>query len=126
MRFTGPDVLYTKSNVRFGTQRPCTSSGRALRADRSGAERKCPVDISQVQILLHRLFYARKLLINKWFPGFFMLTTLFLSSNFSSPDKEKIREIFRYAIEAGIEVQIPDNMLQTRNRLKGGASYDSN
>ena len=85
------------------------------------------MDISPVQILSHRFFYARKLLINKRFPGFlFMLTTHFLSSNFSSPDKEKIREIFRYAIEAGIEVQIPDNMLQTRNRLKGGASYDSN
>ena len=36
MRRTGPNSLYTKSNVRFGTQR------------------------SQVQILSHRLFYARK------------------------------------------------------------------
>ncbi|MCQ2405763.1 MAG: DUF4417 domain-containing protein [Oscillospiraceae bacterium] len=44
----------------------------------------------------------------------------------SSPDKEKVREIFRYAIEAGIEVQIPDNMLQTRNRLIGGDSNGSN
>ncbi|MDO4460281.1 MAG: DUF4417 domain-containing protein [Clostridia bacterium] len=38
----------------------------------------------------------------------------------SSPDKEKVREIFKYAIEAGIEVRIPDNMLQSRNRLIGG------
>ena len=38
---------------------------------------KCPVDISSVQILSHRLFYARKLLINKRFPGFlFMLTSV--------------------------------------------------
>ncbi len=44
----------------------------------------------------------------------------------SSPNKGKIREIFRYAIEVGIEVQIPDNMLQTRNRLKGGVSDGSN
>ena len=44
----------------------------------------------------------------------------------ASPDKGKIRDIFRYAIEAGIDVQIPDNMLQTRNRLKGGASNGGN
>jgi len=44
----------------------------------------------------------------------------------ASPDKEKVREIFKYAIEAGIEVRIPDNMLQTRNRLKGGDSNGSN
>ncbi len=41
----------------------------------------------------------------------------------ASPDKEKVLEIFRYAVEAGIDVQIPDNMLQTRNRLNGGDSY---
>ena len=38
----------------------------------------------------------------------------------ASPNTEKVREYFRYAIDAGIEVQIPDNMLQTRNRLRGG------
>ncbi len=38
----------------------------------------------------------------------------------SSPDKEKVRNIFQYAIEKGIEIQIPDNMLQSRNRLLGG------
>lgn len=37
----------------------------------------------------------------------------------ASPDRAKVLDIFKYAIEAGIEVQIPDNMLQMRNRLKG-------
>ena len=44
----------------------------------------------------------------------------------ASPDKEKVLEIFKYAIESGIEVHIPDNMLQTRNRLRGGDSDGSN
>lgn len=44
----------------------------------------------------------------------------------ASPDKEKVYDIFKYAIETGIEVQIPDNMLQMRNRLKGGALNGSN
>ena len=44
----------------------------------------------------------------------------------ASPDNEKILEIFKYATESGIEVQIPDNMLQTRNRLRGGDSDGSN
>ena len=38
----------------------------------------------------------------------------------ASPDKEKVKGIFEYAIEKGIRIQIPDNMLQSRNRLKGG------
>ncbi len=38
----------------------------------------------------------------------------------SSPDKAKVRSIFQYAIDRGIEIQIPDNMLQSRNRLLGG------
>ena len=38
----------------------------------------------------------------------------------SSPDTDKVRELFQYAIDAGIDVQIPDNMLQSRNRLRGG------
>lgn len=38
----------------------------------------------------------------------------------ASPDIAKVREYFQYAIDAGIDVQIPDNMLQTRNRLRGG------
>lgn len=44
----------------------------------------------------------------------------------ASPDKDKVLEIFRYAIDAGIDVQIPDNTLQTRNRLRGGDSLGSN
>ena len=44
----------------------------------------------------------------------------------ASPDNEKVLEIFKYAIESGIEVQIPNNMLQTRNRLRGGDSDGSN
>ena len=44
----------------------------------------------------------------------------------ASPNKEKVLDIFKYAIEAGIEVQIPDNMLQTRNRLMGGNIDGSN
>ncbi|MCF0258877.1 MAG: DUF4417 domain-containing protein [Erysipelotrichaceae bacterium] len=43
----------------------------------------------------------------------------------ASPDKDKVRDIFKYAVQAGIDVQIPDNMLQSRNRLKGGSLYDS-
>ena len=38
----------------------------------------------------------------------------------ASPDIKKVKTYFQYAIEAGIEVQIPDNMLQSRNRLRGG------
>lgn len=38
----------------------------------------------------------------------------------SSPDIEKVRSLFQYAIDAGIDVRIPDNMLQSRNRLMGG------
>ena len=38
----------------------------------------------------------------------------------ASADIEKVRECFRYAIDAGIDVQIPDNMLQSRHRLRGG------
>ena len=38
----------------------------------------------------------------------------------SSPDKAKVRSIFQYAVDKGIEIQIPDNMLQSRNRLLGG------
>lgn len=38
----------------------------------------------------------------------------------ASPDKEKVRQYFSYAVDAGIEVSIPDNMLQTRNRIRGG------
>lgn len=38
----------------------------------------------------------------------------------ASPDTKKVLEIFKYAIESGIEVRIPDNMLQSRNRLLGG------
>ena len=44
----------------------------------------------------------------------------------ASPDLEKVLGIFKYATEAGIEVRIPDNMLQTRNRLRGGDSDGSN
>ena len=43
----------------------------------------------------------------------------------ASPDKDKVRDIVKYAVQAGIDVQIPDNMLQSRNRLKGGSLYDS-
>ena len=44
----------------------------------------------------------------------------------ASPNKKKVLEIFKYAIESGVEVQIPDNMLQTRNRLRGGDFNVSN
>ena len=44
----------------------------------------------------------------------------------SSPDHDKIRNIFRYAIDKGIDIQIPDNMLQSRNRLRGGESNGVN
>ena len=38
----------------------------------------------------------------------------------ASPDSEKVLALFRYAIDHGIDVIIPDNMLQSRNRLLGG------
>ena len=38
----------------------------------------------------------------------------------SSPNDEKILEIFSYAIEHKIEIQIPDNTLRVRNRIRGG------
>lgn len=41
----------------------------------------------------------------------------------SSPDIEKVLSIFQYAIDSGIDVQVPDNMLQSRNRLLGGDQY---
>ena len=42
----------------------------------------------------------------------------------SSPNHEKVLSIFEYAVQRGIEIQIPDNMLQSRNRLKGGDPND--
>ena len=38
----------------------------------------------------------------------------------ASPDIEKVFTLFQYAINAGIDVRVPDNMLQSRNRLLGG------
>lgn len=38
----------------------------------------------------------------------------------TSPNRQKVLDIFQYAIEAGIEIQTPDNMLMTRHRLMGG------
>lgn len=38
----------------------------------------------------------------------------------STPKVEKIYKIFSYAIEKGVDVQIPENMLMSRNRLLGG------
>ena len=38
----------------------------------------------------------------------------------STPNKTKIYRIFEYAIKAGIEIQVPENMLMSRNRLLGG------
>lgn len=42
----------------------------------------------------------------------------------ASPDIEKVKSIFQYAIDKGIDVRVPDNMLQSRNRLLGGVSDD--
>lgn len=44
----------------------------------------------------------------------------------ASPNKDKVLALFQYAIEAGIDIRIPDNMLQTRNRLLGGDPNGSN
>lgn len=41
----------------------------------------------------------------------------------ASPNRDEVLNIFKYAVDAGIDVQIPENMLQTRNRLKGGITY---
>lgn len=37
----------------------------------------------------------------------------------ASPDLNKVLDLFKYAIESGINIQIPDNMLQSRNRIRG-------
>lgn len=37
----------------------------------------------------------------------------------SSPNISKVEELFEYAINKGIEVEIPNNMLQTRNKIRG-------
>ena len=37
----------------------------------------------------------------------------------ASSNDEKILKIFDYAIKMGIDVVVPDNMLQMRNRLRG-------
>ena len=42
----------------------------------------------------------------------------------ASPYKDKVLEIFKYAIEKGIDVKVPDNMLQSRNRLQGRGFND--
>ncbi len=39
----------------------------------------------------------------------------------ASPDINKIYDIFSYAVKAGIKLQVPNNMLQTRNRIKGSS-----
>lgn len=44
----------------------------------------------------------------------------------ASPNKAKVNEIFKYAIEKGVRIQIPENILQIRNRLKGRGDYDCN
>lgn len=44
----------------------------------------------------------------------------------ASPNDLKVFEIFQYAIYAGIEIIIPDNMLRTRNRILGGDKHGSN
>lgn len=43
----------------------------------------------------------------------------------SSPDQQRVFEIFEYAIANGIKVQIPNNTLQERNRLQGVDCYGS-
>jgi len=43
----------------------------------------------------------------------------------SSPNKEKVISIFKYAVDAGIQICIPDNALLIRNKLKGGQKYGS-
>ena len=46
--FWVPTNCIQKAMFDSGRRGPCTSGGRALRADRSGAERERPVDISPV------------------------------------------------------------------------------
>jgi len=41
----------------------------------------------------------------------------------ASPDNEKVYEIFEPAIIRGIRIQIPENTLRERNRLKRGDCY---
>jgi len=43
----------------------------------------------------------------------------------TSPNIEKVQELFQYAIDAGISIQIPDNILRQRHKLLGGTYYGS-
>ncbi|MBE6719168.1 MAG: DUF4417 domain-containing protein [Ruminococcaceae bacterium] len=44
----------------------------------------------------------------------------------STPNDEKVMELFRYAIDSGIDIIIPENMLRTRNKILGGDKHGSN
>ena len=67
-------------------------------------------DPTQLDIFVQSIQYTVDRLQN--------LTTIIVYS--ASPDIGKVRQLFSYAMDAGIDIQIPDNMLQTRNRLLGG------
>ena len=73
-------------------------------------------DPEQLEILLESIRYTVDNLPK--------LTEIIVYS--ASPDHDKIRNVFKYAIDKGINIQIPDNMLQSRNRLKGGDFFGCN
>ncbi len=73
-------------------------------------------DPLQLKVFIEAIKYTVDRLTN--------LKTIFVYS--ASPNREKVLNIFKYAVNAGIDVQIPDNMLQTRNRLIGEKSYGCN
>lgn len=67
-------------------------------------------DPAQLEILIDSLKYTVDHLSN--------LESIIVYS--SSPNIDKVRHYFQYALNAGISLQVPDNMLQTRNRIIGG------
>lgn len=69
----------------------------------------CLNDSIQLKILQKALKYTVDRLQN--------LSSIIVYS--SSPNTLKVRSLFQYALDKGIDVQIPDNTLQTRNRIAG-------
>ena len=67
-----------------------------------GDAKQLKIFIDSIKYTVDRLHHLRRIIVYS-----------------TSPNIDKVYEIFRYAIDAGICVQVPDNMLQTRQRRQG-------
>ena len=67
-------------------------------------------NVCQLDIFIESIKYTVDRLLN--------LKSIIVYS--TTPNTEKIRRIFSYALDKGLTLQIPDNMLQTRHRIMGG------